>query len=229
MRDEPRFAQPRRPERAASTRQGGAVSLNRFLVRACDLILCTLLILFLLPVFLTVALLIYLQDRGPVFFVQNRVGRHGRDFKCMKFRSMSCNADVVFQRYLDAHPHEAANWHEYRKLDRDPRITPIGRFIRKTSIDEFPQLINVLKGEMSLVGPRPIMRDEVEKYGPSYKVYKSMLPGITGLWQVMGRNNLTYRKRVVLDRVFAGKISITYYLTILVMTVPAVLLQRGSK
>lgn len=217
------------PARKVRVKAKSGFSLSTLLIRVMDIILSSMLILFLLPVFLTVSVLIYMNDRGSVFFVQKRVGKNGEDFHCFKFRSMRSDADEIFQRYLESHPVEAANWQAYRKLDRDPRITPIGRFIRKTSLDEFPQLINVLRGEMSLVGPRPIMRDEVTKYGPSFRVYTSLLPGITGLWQVMGRNNLTYRQRVSLDRLFSRKTSMVMYLVILFMTVPAVLFQRGSK
>ncbi len=204
-------------------------SLQQALIRAADIFISLSAIIFLLPAFLLISILIYLEDKGPVLFVQPRVGRKGVYFNCLKFRSMRIDGEAIFTAYLKANPQEAENWLVYRKLENDPRITSIGQFIRKTSLDEFPQLINVLKGEMSLVGPRPIVEAELKKYGSSIRMYKSVLPGITGLWQVKGRNSLTYRQRVALDRVFARKAGVFLYATILLLTIPAVLFQRGSR
>lgn len=206
-----------------------AFSFDRALVRTLDVSISLVAMIYLLPIFVIVAVIIKFQDAGPVFFVQRRVGRNGKAFNCYKLRTMRCNADALFRQYLDANPNEAANWLEFRKLDNDPRVTPFGAFLRKTSIDEFPQLINVLKGEMSLVGPRPIMHDEVGKYRQSFRAYASVLPGITGLWQVMGRSNVNYSRRVAMDRLYARKTSAGFYLVILVLTIPAVLLQKGSR
>jgi lipopolysaccharide/colanic/teichoic acid biosynthesis glycosyltransferase len=204
-------------------------SVYAWVIRGADIFISLFGILFLMPAFLVIAAAIAVCDGGPVFFTQKRVGRDGKYFVCVKFRTMRTDGDRLLQRYLDANPDEKRQWDEYHKLDRDPRITAVGRFLRKTSLDEFPQLINVLKGEMSLVGPRPILPEEVAKYGSSFRIYKSVLPGITGLWQIKGRNQLSYYKRVALDRLFARKMSLIFYVVILVLTIPAVLLQRGSK
>lgn len=204
-------------------------SVYNWVIRAADICISLFGIIFLMPAFLAIAAAIVACDGGPVFFTQKRVGRNGKYFVCVKFRTMRIDGARLLQKHLDANPDEKRLWDEYHKLDRDPRITAAGHFLRKTSLDEFPQLINVLKGEMSLVGPRPILPEEVAKYGSSFRIYKSVLPGITGLWQIMGRNKLTYYKRVALDRLFARKMSLFFYVGILVMTIPAVLFQRGSK
>jgi exopolysaccharide production protein ExoY len=200
-----------------------------FFIRVCDIILSLALILFMLPTFLVIAILIRLEGEGPVLFVQDRVGRGNIFFPCYKFRSMKPNSDYMLSAYLQANAEEAENWRIYRKLKVDPRVTHIGRFLRKSSLDEFPQLFNVLKGEMSLVGPRPILPSEITKYGRSLRIYQRVRPGITGLWQIMGRNQLSYRSRVALDRIFVRKHSIGLYFYILFMTIPAVVFQRGSR
>ena len=197
-------------------------------VRILDILISVVALVFLLPAFLAVAILIKLQDRGPVLFSQARIGLNGREFKCLKFRSMYTNADEILSHLLMTNPEAYAEWQADHKLRNDPRITPFGKFLRKTSLDEFPQLINVLLGQMSLVGPRPIIHAEISKYGHSFEHYASVMPGITGLWQVMGRNDVTYHRRVAMDRMFARKRSLRLYVIILVLTIPAVLLQRGS-
>jgi lipopolysaccharide/colanic/teichoic acid biosynthesis glycosyltransferase len=151
-----------------------------------------------------------------------------REFKCLKFRSMRTNAAELLAKLLENDAAARAEWAADHKLKNDPRITRLGLFLRKTSLDELPQLINVLRGDMSLVGPRPIVRAEVEKYGKSMRHYTSRLPGITGLWQVKGRNDVSYRRRVALDRMFARKFSPLLYASILIQTVPAVVLRKGS-
>ena len=138
------------------------------------------------------------------------------------------NGDEILRQYLAANPEAAEEWRATRKLKNDPRITAFGMLLRKTSIDEFPQLWNVLKGDMSLVGPRPIVRTEIRKYGKSFRQYASVRPGLTGLWQVAGRNDVSYTRRVAMDRLFSRRKSVSLYLYILFMTVPAVLMQRGS-
>lgn len=197
-------------------------------VRILDVIISFAAIIFLFPVFVAVALIIKLQDKGPILFSHPRIGLHGVEFKCLKFRSMYTNSDELLRKLLLTDPRAYAEWQADHKLKSDPRITPFGLFLRKTSLDEFPQLLNVLRGQMSLVGPRPIIHAEIPKYGASFEHYTSVLPGITGLWQVMGRNDVTYQRRVAMDRMFARKRSLRLYLMILIMTVPAVLMQRGS-
>jgi len=205
-----------------------AASAGDTLIRLADIVIGLTAILFLLPGLLAVALLVKLQDGGPVLFAQTRIGKDMRTFKCLKFRSMRTNAGELLAELLESDPVARAEWAADHKLRNDPRITPLGGFMRKTSIDELPQLFNVLKGDMSLVGPRPIVEAEIPKYGRSMRHYCRRLPGITGLWQVSGRNDVDYRRRVALDRLFARKLSPKLYAAILCLTVPAVLLRRGS-
>lgn len=175
--------------------------------RAGDLLGSIVLAAMFLPLMLIIAFCIR-QDGGPIFFRQERIGQHGRKFQIIKFRTMVEDADAALASALMSNPLAKAEWEQFHKLKSDPRITRIGRFLRKTSLDEFPQLINVLKGEMSLVGPRPIVSKEIQKYGRSYRFYQSSKPGLTGLWQVSGRNDISYRSRVALDRTYASKASI---------------------
>ncbi len=198
------------------------------LIRVADILISLVAIVFLLPGLLAVALLVKLQDGGPVLFAQTRIGKGMRPFKCLKFRSMRVNAAELLEALLEKDPVARAEWAADHKLRSDPRITPLGAFMRKTSLDELPQLFNVLTGEMSLVGPRPIVEAEIVKYGRSMRHYCRQVPGITGLWQVSGRNDVSYNRRVALDRLFTRKLSVRLYAVILVMTVPAVLLRRGS-
>ncbi len=214
--------------RQAGFRRKQGSAMSAWLVRLFDIAISLMALLFLAPALILVGTIVTLQDGGPVFYGQNRIGRGGKEFKCFKFRSMSVDADARLKRLLAEDPAARAEWERDHKLRDDPRITRFGQFIRKTSLDEFPQLWNVLKGEMSLVGPRPIVRAEVIKYGRSFHKYTSVKPGITGLWQVAGRNDVTYFRRVAMDRLFARKRTVVIYLAILCLTIPAVLLQRGS-
>jgi lipopolysaccharide/colanic/teichoic acid biosynthesis glycosyltransferase len=203
-------------------------SVGDVVVRFADIVISLAALIFLLPALVLVAALVKLQDGGPILFAQTRIGRGMREFKCLKFRSMRTNAAELLAKLLENDAAARAEWAADHKLKNDPRITRLGLFLRKTSLDELPQLINVLRGDMSLVGPRPIVRAEVEKYGKSMRHYTSRLPGITGLWQVKGRNDVSYRRRVALDRMFARKFSPLLYASILIQTVPAVVLRKGS-
>jgi exopolysaccharide production protein ExoY len=198
------------------------------LIRLLDILISFVALIFLAPAFALIAFLVKIQDRGPVFFGQTRIGLNTVEFKCYKFRSMVLNSDEVLKQLLTTDPVAYREWQADHKLRNDPRITRIGKFLRKTSLDELPQLYNVLVGEMSLVGPRPIIHSEIVKYGRSFKKYASVLPGVTGLWQVSGRNDVSYRRRVALDRLFAKRKSVKLYFYILFMTIPAILLQKGS-
>ena len=187
------------------------------------------LLLLLSPVMLVVAALIWRHDGAPLVFGHYRVGRSGRLFRCLKFRSMARNAE---QALADVLKHSAAareEWARDHKLTDDPRITPIGHFIRKTSLDELPQLVNVLRGEMNLVGPRPITVPELGRYGVARWQYLSVRPGLTGLWQVSGRNDVTYEERVELDRRYVQQRSFFMDIGILLRTVNVVLARRGAK
>jgi len=196
--------------------------------RLLDIVASAAGLVVLAPGFLLVAILVWLSDGGAPFYGHKRVGRQGRDFICWKFRSMHVRGDAILRAHLENNPAAAREWAENRKLKDDPRVTPIGRFLRKTSIDELPQLWNVLKGEMSLVGPRPIVRDELDRYGKDRRFYLVVRPGITGLWQVSGRSDASYERRVQLDREYVLTWSNISDLSILVRTVPAVLKSEGA-
>ena len=183
---------------------------------------------FILPLLVIVAAAILCQDRGPVVFAHQRVGRNGRPFYCLKFRSMAADAEQRLADVLASDPAARAEWEADHKLKNDPRITPLGHFLRKSSLDELPQLWNVMRGEMSLVGPRPIVFDESARYGRRFRHYCAVKPGITGLWQVSGRNDVSYRSRVAMDCLYARKKSAALDAWILLATIPAVLCRRGS-
>lgn len=202
--------------------------LSSSLIRLADIVISFSLLVFLLPVMVMLAVWVCLSDGGPVFYAQPRLGFGGKGFKCYKFRSMRVNSAQLLADYLREDATARLEWEREHKLKNDPRVTRLGHIIRKTSLDELPQLWNVLKGDMSLVGPRPIVTEEVVKYGRSFAAYGSVMPGITGLWQVMGRNDVCYNRRVAMDRLFARRRSFRLYVFILCATVPAVLLQKGS-
>jgi undecaprenyl-phosphate galactose phosphotransferase len=179
------------------------------------------------PIMLIIYVLLLAMGGCPIF-VHSRVGQHGRLFRCYKFRSMTRDSEAAIARHLAADPAAREEWERAYKLTNDPRITPFGAFLRKTSLDELPQLFNVLKGDMSLVGPRPIVPEEVERYSCFIDAYYSCRPGITGLWQVSGRNLIDYDRRVHLDADYARKHSIQLDFAILMRTVWAVLSRRGA-
>ena len=190
------------------------------LIKAClDYFLAIVVGLICLPIIGLIALTIRLDSPGPIFYGQTRLGRGGKYFRAWKFRSMAPNADDVLAQYLGQHPELREAWEKDQKLRSDPRITRVGRFLRRTSLDELPQLWNVLRGEMSLVGPRPIVDDEVWRYADKFELYTKVLPGITGLWQVSGRNNISYPERVNLDAYYVRNWSVWLDLYILIRTV----------
>jgi lipopolysaccharide/colanic/teichoic acid biosynthesis glycosyltransferase len=196
--------------------------------RVLDVVIALAVLVLLAPLFIVVAAFVRAQDGGPALFAHERIGQGGRTFKCLKFRSMLTEADARLAAYLATNPAARAEWERDHKLRQDPRITRLGHFLRRSSIDELPQLFNVLRGEMSLVGPRPIVHAEVHRYGWRFRHYTAVKPGITGLWQVSGRNNTTYRRRVALDSAYGKTASLALYVGILLRTVPAVVLSRGS-
>jgi Undecaprenyl-phosphate galactose phosphotransferase WbaP len=196
--------------------------------RVMDLLLATSIAVALLPMFLALAAIVKLTSRGPIFFSQDRIGLNGEAFRIWKFRTMVVNAEEVLAKYLDENSELKAEWEKNSKLKKDPRITGIGHLLRKTSLDEFPQIWNVLTGDMSLVGPRPIWESDLEKYGKSSELYLRVRPGITGLWQVSGRNNTTFEQRVQLDGYYVRNWSPWLDLCILLVTVRVVLLREGA-
>ena len=206
--------------------QGFAIDLS--FARLVDLALALSAIIFLAPLMLVVAACVYIVDPGPILFGHRRLGKHGRTFRCWKFRSMVVDADARLRELLEDDPVARAEWEADHKLRADPRITKIGHFLRKSSLDELPQFFNVLFGEMSLVGPRPIVGDEVIKYGRYFANYCSVRPGITGLWQISGRNDISYRRRVAIDVAYVKSKSLRLDVGILLATVPCVMARRGA-
>ena len=203
---------------------------DRSLKRTGDVVMALSVLCFGAPVFLLLALLVKVSSPGPVFYVQRRVGRGYRPFGCLKFRTMRPDADRVLASVLASSPEMRKEFERDFKLREDPRITPIGRFLRRSSLDELPQFLNVLRGEMSVVGPRPIVHKEIERYGPYMDEVLAVRPGLTGLWQVSGRNNLSYAKRVRLDVAYARGRSFLLDLAIILRTFGVLLLpmDRGA-
>ena len=195
-----------------------------------DLLFSLLFIISLIPLFLIISFLIKLSSRGPIFFLQKRIGKNNIPFKCIKFRTMYPEAKDILQNLLMKDSLLKKEFEETHKIKNDPRITPIGKLLRKTSLDELPQFINVLRGEMSIIGPRPIVKDERKKYGKNLKKVLLIKPGITGLWQVSGRNNLTYKRRVMLDINYVENYNFLMDLRILLRTFGVILfpLDRGA-
>jgi lipopolysaccharide/colanic/teichoic acid biosynthesis glycosyltransferase len=203
---------------------------GRVLKRGGDIVFSLLVLGLGSPLFLLLAVLVKLSSRGSVFYCQRRIGRGYKGFGCLKFRTMRRDADRVLAAMLEADPKLRAEFERDHKLKRDPRITPLGKFLRRSSLDELPQFINVLRGEMSVVGPRPIVWDELRRYGRNMDEVLSVRPGLTGLWQVSGRNNLTYRTRVRLDLTYVRNRSFWLDLGIVLRTIGVVLLpmDRGA-
>ena len=197
--------------------------------RTFDVMVATAMLLFALPAMFFIAVIMFSTDRGPILFSHERIGQNGKRFRCLKFRSMVVDSQEALRRHLELFPQARAEWEATQKLRDDPRITPLGRFLRVTSLDELPQLINVIKGEMSLVGPRPIVQDEVVRYADQIEHYAAVRPGITGLWQVSGRSDVDYEQRVQLDTLYVREWSFIGDLVIMLKTVKVVVLRTGSR
>lgn len=198
------------------------------LVNLANRLVAAVLLLLGAPLLAFIAWRIWREDGAPILYSHWRVGQHGKLFRCHKFRSMLRNSDEVLGHLLATDPAARAEWARDRKLRNDPRVTPIGAILRKTSLDELPQLLNVLCGEMALVGPRPITIAELRRYGRAKPHYLAVKPGMTGLWQVSGRNNTTYDQRVQLDRRYVESRSAWLDTWILFKTVHVVLTRDGA-
>lgn len=196
--------------------------------RAFDIVVSASILLALSPLLLLIVVAAALQDGFPVFFKHRRIGRNGQSFGCLKFRSMVRDSDAQLARLLETCPASRKEWRDTQKLRRDPRVHAVGNLLRKSSLDELPQLFNVLRGEMSLVGPRPIVTAEVDRYGARFHHYTAVRPGITGLWQVSGRSDVGYDKRVALDCTYVRSIGFVSDMRILAKTGWVVLIGRGS-
>jgi Undecaprenyl-phosphate galactose phosphotransferase WbaP len=204
-------------------------SINQAIKRFFDLTLSVLMLPILLPTILIIGILIKLDSKGPIFYTQERVGKNGKKFKVIKFRSMYTNADEVLKMALEEDPKLREEYEKYFKIKNDPRATKVGRFLRKTSLDELPQIFNVLKGEMSLVGPRPVTTEEIVKYYKDYVIYYyEVLPGITGLWQISGRSDTSYDERVELDIWYVKNWNLWLDIVILIKTIKVVLKREGA-
>lgn len=209
---------------SAGLRDSGALLVKRIL----DIVVATILLLLAIPFAVFIALAIVLDSRGPVFFAHPRIGKGNRTFRLFKFRTMVRDADTVLEEYLSAHPDLRSEWNETHKLKIDPRVTRVGRLLRRTSLDELPQLFSVLGGEMSMVGPRPIVVDEIQKYGPLFALYLQAKPGLTGLWQASGRRDNSYQTRLALDRRYLQERTLGMDLLVLLKTIRVVLLGHGA-
>ncbi len=215
------------PISATSPRRAGE-RVSTALKRSFDMSAVLAALILFMPLLITLILVLLVVQGRPVIYRHKRIGRGGATFHCFKFRTMASNGDEILAQHLARDPAARREWEATRKLRDDPRVTPIGRLLRKSSVDELPQLFNVLRGEMSLVGPRPIVSDEVRFYGANIKHYNKVKPGLTGAWQISGRSDTSYAERVQLDTDYAATQTFTGDLLILARTVPAVLRARGS-
>jgi exopolysaccharide production protein ExoY len=196
--------------------------------RVIDIILAVSGILLLAPLLIICFVVTVVTSPGPALFGHRRVGFRGKYFDCLKFRTMVTDAPERLRKLLESDPLAAAEWTANRKLRHDPRVTAIGAILRKSSLDELPQLFNVLKGDMSIVGPRPVTQDELVRYSSAINAYLACRPGITGLWQISGRSTTTYNRRVACDAFYARKWSMTLDAKILIVTIPALLLSDDA-
>ena len=203
--------------------------LSRMVRNGVDRLLALFALVFFAPFFLIVAVLVAMSDGWPIFYSQYRVGQGGRLFRCYKFRTMNRNADRLLDELLANDLTAQEEWRENQKLSNDPRVSCLGAFLRKTSLDELPQFWNVLKGDMAIVGPRPVVSSETWHYGHRIDEYTSVRPGITGLWQVSGRSDTSYDERVRLDCDYVARQSLLFDLSIMLKTVVVVLGRRGAR
>ena len=200
----------------------------KFIKRFFDFSFSFFLIIFLSPLFLTIGLLIRFNSKGSIIYTQKRIGENNKPFSCYKFRTMHPNSKYLLKQILIKNPNLKNEFEKKRKIINDPRITTIGEFLRFTSLDELPQIFNVFKGDMSFIGPRPIVKSEIKKYGKNFKKAFSLKPGISGLWQVSGRNNLSYQRRVELDVFYSENISFKIDIKIFVRTLFVLLSPYGK-
>ncbi len=197
--------------------------------RVFDIVFSLMAVLSALPFFLILPAIIYFVSPGPVFYAHRRIGLGGKSFPCLKFRTMVVNADAILEEHLARNPEAREEFERHRKLKDDPRIVPIvGSFLRRSSLDELPQFLNVFRGEMSVVGPRPLTLDELRGYGDAAMRYKAARPGITGLWQVSGRSDLTFRDRVEMDSSYVANCTLLNDLRLIGKTIGVLLNARGA-
>ena len=199
------------------------------LKRLMDIVGASVGLVFAAPLILPAMFLIRRHDGGPAIFAQDRIGHGGKIFRCYKLRSMVVDAADRLQEVLDNDPAAREEWERTQKLTNDPRITRLGKFLRKSSLDELPQLWNILRGDMSIVGPRPIPAYEIPRYGTDFIYYTDVRPGLTGLWQVSGRSDTSYKERVALDVKYVREWSVFGDMQVIVKTIPAILMSKGAR
>ena len=197
--------------------------------RAIDIVGAIFGLVFAAPFLVIAMIMIRRHDGGPAIFAQDRIGHGGKVFRCYKLRSMVVDSDKRLEELLKSDPVARAEWEDTQKLTNDPRITRLGHFLRKSSLDELPQLWNILRGEMSLVGPRPIVQNEIAKYGADFIYYTDVRPGLTGLWQVNGRSDTTYEQRVALDVKYVREWTFFKDVWVILKTIPAILASKGAR
>ncbi|WP_271894296.1 sugar transferase [Candidatus Phyllobacterium onerii] len=215
-------------QRSGDSRVSRPYAIGRSSKRAIDLIIATMALVLLFPLLLIVAMIVKLADRGPVFYSHTRIGFGGAIFGCLKFRTMKTDASAQLAQLLRTNRAARTEWEETRKLKSDPRVTAVGEILRKSSIDELPQLINVVRGDMSLVGPRPITAEELPLYGEHISAYMAGRPGLTGHWQTSGRNDVSYQHRVCLDVHYLHNWSIGRDFVIMAKTILVLFSWKGS-
>jgi Undecaprenyl-phosphate galactose phosphotransferase WbaP len=209
-------------------RQNLFSDLDQAIKRVLDICLVLIALPILTVLFIVLAVLIRVDTPGSIFYTQKRIGKDGREFTIWKFRTMVVNAEQDLKEYLLKHPSLHTEWQDNQKIKNDPRVTAVGKILRRFSLDELPQFINIFHGEMSLVGPRPIVQEEIPNYGDNYHLYTKVKPGLTGLWQVSGRNDLTYNERVNLDEYYVRNWSVWMDIYIIATTINAVLTGKGA-
>jgi len=213
---------------SVSERYTERLNASKIIKRLIDIIGSLALLVLFSPLFLVVALMVSL-DGGPVFYRHKRIGRDGKPFGCLKFRTMILGAEACLNEYLSYHPEQRREWEQDQKLAFDPRVTAIGNVLRRLSLDELPQLVNVLVGEMSLVGPRPVTEGELKHYGAAASAYLAVRPGLTGPWQLSGRNDVSYATRVAMDEAYVRNFSLWNDIVILLRTPGVVLSKKGAR
>lgn len=200
-------------------------TLYKKVKRIIDVVLSSIGLIVLLPVFAIIALAIKIESKGPVFFKHTRIGKNGKIIKLYKFRSMVDNAEDLIQNFT---PEQMKEYKENYKLTDDPRITKTGKILRKTSLDELPQLINIIKGELSIIGPRPVVQDELEKYGANAEKFLSVTPGLTGYWAANGRSSTTYEERMEMELFYVDNLSLKLDIQVFFKTIISVLKKEGA-
>ena len=202
------------------------INIYKYIKRVVDFTLSLIGLIVLSPIFLVIAIFIKKESDGPVFFKHKRIGKNGKEIYIYKFRSMVTNAEELIKKFT---PEQMKEFKENFKLENDPRITKIGKFLRKTSLDELPQLINILKGELSIIGPRPVIKEELEKYGNNKEKFLSVMPGLTGYWAANGRSDTTYEQRMMMELYYVDNMSFKLDVKIFFKTAISVLKKEGAK